>query len=142
VAVHCSPRCSAHRLLAQGRSERSIGPTLWSAAAVFAPLAILVALYYRIAGFDGPSRSPAHGHVTTMHARLCSLRVMVSASAARRGTAAGGEDRHPRGRGAAAGRDQSSRLPIALSWRGDPGSRHAVAPAWRRTDDRSNPAMR
>jgi uncharacterized membrane protein len=38
--------------LAQGRSERSIGPTLWSAAAVFAPLAILVALYYRIAGFD------------------------------------------------------------------------------------------
>ena len=38
--------------LAQGRSEREIVPVLWSAAAVFAPIAILAALYYRIAGFE------------------------------------------------------------------------------------------
>jgi uncharacterized membrane protein len=38
--------------LAQGRSERPIGPMLWSASAVFTPIAILIALYYRIAGFD------------------------------------------------------------------------------------------
>jgi uncharacterized membrane protein len=38
--------------LAQGRSESPLVGMLWSASAVFAPLAILVALYYRIAGFD------------------------------------------------------------------------------------------
>ncbi len=38
--------------LAQGRSPRALAPMLWSAAAVFAPLAMLVALYYRIAQFD------------------------------------------------------------------------------------------
>ena len=38
--------------LAQGRSEREIVPVLWSAAAVFAPIAILAALYYRISGFE------------------------------------------------------------------------------------------
>ena len=35
-----------------GRSERPIVPILWSAAAVFAPLAILAALYYRITRFE------------------------------------------------------------------------------------------
>jgi uncharacterized membrane protein len=38
--------------LAQGRSSRALVPMLWSATAVFAPLAMLVALYYRIAQFD------------------------------------------------------------------------------------------
>ena len=38
--------------LAQGRSSRALVPMLWSAAAVFAPLAMLVALYYRIALLD------------------------------------------------------------------------------------------
>jgi uncharacterized membrane protein len=38
--------------LAQGRSERPLVPMLWSASAVFAPIAILVALYFRITGFD------------------------------------------------------------------------------------------
>jgi uncharacterized membrane protein len=38
--------------LAQGRSSRALVPMLWSAAAVFAPLAMLVALYYRMAQFD------------------------------------------------------------------------------------------
>ncbi len=37
--------------LAQGRSERAIAPMLWSASAVITPIAILAALYYRIAGF-------------------------------------------------------------------------------------------
>src|SRR5262249_27874421 len=35
-----------------GRSERPIVPILWSAAAVFVPLAILAALYYRITRFE------------------------------------------------------------------------------------------
>lgn len=38
--------------LAQGRSEAALIPMVWSASAVFAPLAILVALYFRIANFD------------------------------------------------------------------------------------------
>jgi uncharacterized membrane protein len=38
--------------LAQGRSSRALIPTLWSASSVFAPLAMLVALYYRIAALD------------------------------------------------------------------------------------------
>lgn len=38
--------------LAQGRSEKPLPPILWAAAAVIAPIAILVALYYRIAAFD------------------------------------------------------------------------------------------
>ena len=38
--------------LAQGRSSRALVPMLWSAAAVFAPLAMLIALYYRIAQLD------------------------------------------------------------------------------------------
>ena len=38
--------------LAQGRSEHPLPPMLWSASAVFVPVAILVALYYRIARFD------------------------------------------------------------------------------------------
>jgi uncharacterized membrane protein len=38
--------------LAQGRSARALVPMLWAASGVFAPLAMLVALYYRIAGLD------------------------------------------------------------------------------------------
>jgi uncharacterized membrane protein len=37
---------------AQGRADRPLVAMLWSASAVFAPLAILIALYYRIAGFE------------------------------------------------------------------------------------------
>ncbi len=37
---------------AQGRSSRAEAPMCWAAASVFAPLAILAALYYRIAGFE------------------------------------------------------------------------------------------
>lgn len=36
----------------QGRSVRPVAPILWAASAVFAPVAILVALYYRLAGFE------------------------------------------------------------------------------------------
>ena len=36
----------------QARSLRAIVPILWSASAVFAPIAILAALYYRIANFE------------------------------------------------------------------------------------------
>ena len=38
--------------LAQGRSARALVPVLWAATSVFAPLAMLIALYYRIAGLD------------------------------------------------------------------------------------------
>ena len=38
--------------LAQGRSVRALAPMLWCASGVFAPLAMLIALYYRIAGLD------------------------------------------------------------------------------------------
>jgi uncharacterized membrane protein len=37
---------------AQGRSPRALAPMLWCASGVFVPLAMLVALYYRITGFD------------------------------------------------------------------------------------------
>ena len=38
--------------LAQGRAERPSIPILWAIAAVLAPVAILIALYYRIAGVE------------------------------------------------------------------------------------------
>jgi uncharacterized membrane protein len=38
--------------LAQGRSNSAITPVIWSAAAVFVPLALLIALYARIAHLD------------------------------------------------------------------------------------------
>ncbi len=38
--------------MAQGRSSKPLVPMLWAAAAVSAPIAILVALYYRITHFD------------------------------------------------------------------------------------------
>ncbi len=37
---------------AQGRSARALVPMLWSASSVFAPLAMLIALYYRVATLD------------------------------------------------------------------------------------------
>ena len=43
---------AAAGFLAQDRAERPLVAMLWSASAVFAPLAILIALYYRIAGFE------------------------------------------------------------------------------------------
>lgn len=38
--------------LAQGRCERPLVPILWAATGVVVPVAILIALYYRIAGFE------------------------------------------------------------------------------------------
>jgi uncharacterized membrane protein len=38
--------------LAQGRSARALVPMLWSATGVFGPLAMLIALYYRIGDLD------------------------------------------------------------------------------------------
>lgn len=43
---------AAAGFLAQGRSPRAEPPILWAASAVVVPLAILVALYYRIYGFE------------------------------------------------------------------------------------------
>ncbi len=38
--------------LAQGRSERPLVPLLWAASGGLAPVAILIALYYRVAGWE------------------------------------------------------------------------------------------
>jgi uncharacterized membrane protein len=38
--------------LAQGRNTRPVNSILWAACAVAAPVAILIALYYRVAGFE------------------------------------------------------------------------------------------
>ncbi len=38
--------------LAQGRSERALVPLLWAASAALTPVAILIALYYRVAGWE------------------------------------------------------------------------------------------
>jgi uncharacterized membrane protein len=38
--------------LAHGRSQRALMPALWAAAGAFAPVAMLVAVYYRVAGWD------------------------------------------------------------------------------------------
>jgi uncharacterized membrane protein len=42
----------ASGFLAQGRSQSPLIPLLWSAAGIATPLVILIALYYRIAGFE------------------------------------------------------------------------------------------
>ena len=49
VCARCSAAPASSRKAARERADR---PMLWAAAAVFAPLAILVALYYRIDGFE------------------------------------------------------------------------------------------
>ena len=46
---------------AHGRSQRPIVPILWSASAVFTPLAVLAALYYRIANLDASIPFAASG---------------------------------------------------------------------------------
>ncbi len=38
--------------LAQGRSQRPLVPMLWAASSALAPIAILIALYYRVAGWE------------------------------------------------------------------------------------------
>jgi uncharacterized membrane protein len=60
----------ASGFLAQGRSSRALVPMLWSAAAVFAPLAMLVALYYRIAQLD---RSPPFAALALLVAAIFGL---------------------------------------------------------------------
>ena len=56
--------------LAQGRSARALPPILWSASAVFVPLAMLVALYYRIAELD---RSLPFAGLALLLAAICGL---------------------------------------------------------------------
>ncbi|TMI98412.1 MAG: DUF2339 domain-containing protein [Alphaproteobacteria bacterium] len=43
---------AASGFLAQGRSSKALAPIVWAATGVIAPLAILIALYYRIYGFE------------------------------------------------------------------------------------------
>jgi uncharacterized membrane protein len=38
--------------LAQGRSQRALIPVLWATAGAFAPVAMLIAVYYRVAGWE------------------------------------------------------------------------------------------
>lgn len=53
--------------LAQGRSTRALAPILWAACAVVVPLAMLIALYYRIAELD---RSPPFAGLALLLAAL------------------------------------------------------------------------
>jgi uncharacterized membrane protein len=52
LGTGCAVLFAGAGFLAQGRSAHPPVPMLWSACAVFVPVAILAALYYRIAGFD------------------------------------------------------------------------------------------
>ncbi len=54
--------------LAQGRSGRALVPMLWCATGVFAPIAMLIALYYRIAGVD---RSLPFAALALLFAAIC-----------------------------------------------------------------------
>jgi uncharacterized membrane protein len=56
--------------LAQGRSSRAVAPILWAASGVAAPLAILIALYYRIAGFE---RSIPFAGLALLLAAFCAV---------------------------------------------------------------------
>jgi uncharacterized membrane protein len=72
--------------LAQGRSTRPIAPMLWAASAVFVPLAILAALYYRIYIFE---RSiPFAGMALLLAALFAIATEMLSRREARPGSAA------------------------------------------------------
>jgi uncharacterized membrane protein len=74
--------------LAQGRSAHALVPVLWSAAGVFGPVAILAALYYRIAGFD---RSIPFASVALLLAGLAAYATeLLNRRAPRPGLAASG----------------------------------------------------
>ena len=74
--------------LAQGRSQAALIPMVWSASAVFAPVAILVALYYRIANFD---RSiPFAGLALLLAALFATATEALSRRAPRPGSAGSG----------------------------------------------------
>ena len=52
IAVFWAALFGIAGFLAQGRAARALVPMLWSGVAVFTPLAMLIALYYRIAELD------------------------------------------------------------------------------------------
>src|SRR5262249_54656588 len=52
LAALWAARLGGGGFLAQGRSSRALIPMLWAATAAVLPLALLVALYYRIAALD------------------------------------------------------------------------------------------
>ncbi|MGA7807085.1 DUF2339 domain-containing protein, partial [Bradyrhizobium sp.] len=52
TAAMCAIGFGAAGLLAQGRSRNAIIPVIWSGVAVFTPLALLIALYARLAHLD------------------------------------------------------------------------------------------
>jgi uncharacterized membrane protein len=72
--------------LAQGRSQRSLIPILWATAGAFAPVAMLVAVYYRVAGWE---RSVPFAGVALLLAALFAIATeMLSRRAPRPGAAA------------------------------------------------------
>jgi uncharacterized membrane protein len=74
--------------LAQGRSQSALIPMVWSATAVFAPIAILIALYFRIANFD---RSiPFAGLALLLAAVFATATEMLGKRAPRPGSAGSG----------------------------------------------------
>ena len=72
--------------LAQGRSTRATVPMLWAASAVFVPLAILIALYYRIYKFE--QSMPFAGIALLLAALFAIATEMLSRREPRPGSAA------------------------------------------------------
>ncbi|HEY2134494.1 MAG TPA: DUF2339 domain-containing protein [Xanthobacteraceae bacterium] len=72
--------------LAQGRSQRPLIPMLWAASSALAPVAILVALYYRVAGWE---RSiPFAGLALVLAALFCIATETLARRTPRPGSAA------------------------------------------------------
>ena len=72
--------------LAQGRSQRALIPVLWATAGAFAPVAIMVAVYYRVAGWE---RSiPFAGLALLLAALFAAATEMLARRAPRPGAAA------------------------------------------------------
>ncbi len=111
--------------LAQGRSSRALVPMLWSAAAVFAPLAMLVALYYRIAQLD---RSLPFAALALLRRRdLCARdRGAGETRAATRLDGGGRDVRHRHARRAGAGVDLCAGEGLAHHRAGSDGAGHRL----------------
>ncbi len=111
--------------LAQGRSSRALVPMLWSAAAVFAPLAMLVALYYRIAQLD---RSLPFAALALLVAAIFGLATETLVKREPRPGADGGERdvRHRHARRAGAGVDLRAGEGLAHHRAGVDGAGHRL----------------
>jgi uncharacterized membrane protein len=110
---------------AQGRSERPIVPMLWSASAVFTPIAVLAALYYRIANLEPSIPFAASALLLSTLYALATER--LDQRAPRPGLAAAGAlFGHRRSRGACARTHHGAREGLAHGCTRADGGRHRL----------------